>query len=234
MQSFRVAPNEEEIKTTNRGGDEYVTSLASWIKRAQRSGNYPLVADLADQYAALDERLRTDTEENLLAVGLLDGFHTIVPMLASCAFALIEAGMQPSAQPDAMSFAGPAFDEAARLHTAVTFTQRQATEDFVHDGVLIPRDTNISMMWLFSNRDPDVFAEPMEYRLDRSNRTKQFGFGGGPYVCAGRNLAKGLGELMLAELVRGSVTIDLAGDVEWVPGAMIHEFKAFPVVVRRA
>lgn len=232
MQSFRVAPNEEEIAATNRGGDEFVRSVASWIERAGRSGHYPFVADLARQYAALDERLRTDTQENFLAVGILDGFHTIVPMLASCAFAFIEAGIQPAAQPDAVSFAAPAFEEASRLHTAVTFTQRQATEDFVHDGVLISRDTNINMMWLFGNRDPEVFAEPMEYRLDRSNRAKQFGFGGGPYVCAGRHLAKGLGELMLGEFVRADVTIELVGDVEWVPGSMIHEYKAFPVAIR--
>src|SRR5262249_47108432 len=57
MLSFRVAPTEEEIAAVNRGGDEFVRSLASWIERAERSGNYPFVADLARQYAALDERL---------------------------------------------------------------------------------------------------------------------------------------------------------------------------------
>jgi cytochrome P450 len=233
MLSFRVAPDEEQISAANRGGDEYMEIVASWIARAQRSGNCPLVADLAGQYAALDEQMRTETAEDFLAAGLQDGFHTLIAMLTSCAFALVEAGIQPARQPDAVSFAGPAFDEAARIHSAVTFTQRQATDDLVHDGVLIPRDTNISMVWLFSNRDPDVFDQPMEYRLDRSNRSKQFGFGGGPYVCAGRNLTKALGEVLLSELVRGSVTIEPAGEPEWVPGSLIHALETFPVVIRR-
>jgi cytochrome P450 len=233
MLSFRVAPDAEQIDAANRGGDEYMELVASWIVRAQRSGNYPLVADLAGQYAALDEAMRTETAADYLAAGLQDGFHTLIAMLTSCAFALVDAGIQPAGRPDAASFGGSAFDEAARIHSAVTFTQRQATDDFVHDGVLIPRDTNISMMWLFSNRDPDVFDEPMEYRLDRPNRSKQFGFGGGPYVCAGRNLSKALGELMLSELARESVTIESAGKAEWMPGSLIHALETFPVVMRR-
>jgi cytochrome P450 len=234
MLSFRVNLNEQQINAANRGGDEYMEIMSAWIARAERSGDYPLVADLAVQHATLNERMRTQRAESYLASGLTDGFHTLIAILASCVFALVEAGIQPAAQLDPVSFAPSAFDEAARIHSAVTFTQRQATEDFVHDEVLIPRDTNINMMWLFSNRDPEVFDEPTEYRRDRPNRSKQFTFGGGPYVCAGRNLAKALGEILLSELVRGSVTIELAGDPEWVPGSFFHALQTLPVAISHA
>jgi cytochrome P450 len=233
MLSFLVAPDADQIVLANRASDAYMETLGAFVGRAMRSADYPLVGELARQHAALDGAMQTESAEDYFAAGLQDGFHTLRGVLASCVFTLVEAGVQPARQTDPMSFAGPAFDEAVRLHSAVTFTQRQATADFVHDGVLIPRDTNISMMWLFSNRDPEVFDEPMEYRLDRTNRSKQFGFGGGPYVCAGRNLARALGELLLAELVRASVTIEAAGESEWVPGSLLHGLKTFPVVLSR-
>jgi cytochrome P450 len=233
MLSFRIAPDEEQINAANHAGEEYMELVASLVRRAQHSGEYPLLADLPSQYSGLDDRLRSESPEALFAAGIQDGFHTVVPMLASCLFALIQARIQPATQRDAISFAPRAFDEAARLHGAVIFTQRQATEDFVYDGVSIPRDAYISMMWLFCNRDPQVFDEPLEFRLDRPNRAKQFAFGGGPYICTGRNLAKALGEVILSELVDCSVTIESVGDAEWIPRSMLHEVKTFPVAIRR-
>ncbi len=233
MGLFNLDPTEDHKVGANRATAAWMEHVPAWLKRAQESGDYPFVADVLPFYDTLDPATRPGDPWNLLATTIFDGFHTMSVHLSGMVYAMIEGGVQPAGHAGDMKFATAVFNEGARMHSGFTFLARQATEDFEYDGVLIPRDTNIMMMWLFGNRDPEVFEDPLTYKLDRANVGDILTFGGGIYVCAGRNLVKAVSEMLVAELANANVTIERTGEVEWLRQSVLHELIKFPVRMTR-
>ena len=64
------------------------------------------------------------------------------------------------------------------------------TEDFVMEGVAIPRGAKIALLFGSANRDPRVFDRPDEFDVARENAVQHIGFGGGIHVCIGAPLAR--------------------------------------------
>lgn len=232
--SFKVSPTADEITTSNSSAHVYMDLLDSTMGRAAATGDFPLLSDLVSEYEAMGDVGRPKDPFAHLGSALIDGFHTLGAGLSSVVYALLHAGLQPDAGERSISnFATAAYQEGSRLHPAITALPRWATDDFIYDDVLIPKGSNIQMAWLLGNRDPEVFEDPNSYQLDRANRVKQYSFGGGFYVCAGRNLVQALSEILIAELASASVTLDMAGDARWDPGSLLHELVTLPVSVRR-
>lgn len=230
--AFTLTATPEEVLAADHGARQYIDILVAALARTHAHGTSPFVAELisASQELGMD----AETAYKHCAMSLLDGFNTLGAFLTTQAFALAEAGLQPaSVEGDPFQFATAAFLESTRLHPAVLITLRQATADLVHDDVLIPSGTNIVCLWLAGNRDPQVFPDPLRFQLERDNRAKQLTFGGGHYVCAGRNVVQALCEVMVAEMVRESVTIELEGAPDWEVGTLTHELASLPLRLRR-
>ena len=198
-------PDAEAVKIANRAGDEWMDMMTALLERGLRRGEHPMLLELASDHDAMEPLGRPENSCAHFGSALLDGFHTLGAIIAGVVYAMLKGNVQPRALPTDGSPATNVFHEGSRLHPAVTFTLRQAAEDFVYDGTLIARDANVAMMWLFGNRDPDVFADPNAYVLERPNRSKQYTFGGGFYICPGRNIVKMLCETIIEEFVRSSV-----------------------------
>ncbi|MUL79047.1 cytochrome P450 [Mycolicibacterium sp. CBMA 226] len=235
MAPIRIAPTPEQLSAAGPAAHEFMDILEAALPRSVADDNAPLLRELREWRAGSSFSGEDAESYPLVSSTLIDGFHTVIPFLTSMVFALVEAGHQPS-RPDreATAFAAAAYQEGSRLHPAITGLLRQASDDFVYDGVHIPKGTDIMMAWLFANRDPDVFEAPNSYRLDRAKRIKQLSYGGGHYVCAGRNVAQTLSEMMLVELTKRSITIEFADTPKWDTGSMIHELKSLPVRMNSA
>jgi len=231
---FQLSIKDDEIAGLNRVCAEYMDLMPAWLERAQKSGEFVFIADLEQRWAAIDEEVRPENPYTMLASGFVDAFHAVGLVLGSSVLAMLEGGVQVSGHDNDRAFATAAFFEGSRIHGAFNFIDRQATEDFEHGGVLIPRGTIIRLMFLFANRDPAVFDDPLAFRLDRTTRSKQVTFGGGFYVCAARNLVQAMSELLFVELASASVVIERTGPVAWLSGSALHELTAFPVRLRTA
>lgn len=138
---------------------------------------------------------------------MFDGFATLASTLGIVANSLVAEGIQPVHYRGDPTFATNAYLESLRLNSPVALISRQAIDDFEYQGTHVPRDTELMMMWLVANNDPSVFADPSSFRLERDNRTQQYSFGGGPYICAGRNVARIVCETMLAEMAHAGITL---------------------------
>jgi cytochrome P450 len=231
-----LSPTTDQVRASEEAMKEFTRVLPEAMERAARNGGSPLVDDLVSLYAQIPEDTpgRPVNPFKTLTYPLLDGFNTFASMIASLVYALDEGGVDLQVgRDDPDTFASNAFQECTRLHSPVTITVRQAAKDFVHDGVLIPRDTNMVMIWLFGNRDPEAFPDPMRFELERPNRVRQYTFGGGPYACAGRNVATVWCEILLAELVKSHVNITVSGPAPWKPGSTLHELASLPVTISR-
>lgn len=168
----------------------------------------------------------------MFGASLLDGLHSLGAVIASVVYGLLHAPAALAAVRADQSLVPAAFQEGVRLHPTVIFTQRHARRDLVIEDVAVPAGTAVTMAWLIGNRDPAVFDEPNTYRLGRAQRA-QTTFGGGFYICPGRNLVRLLSEIVLAAVTALSVTIEPVGAASWLPATGLHELAAMPVAVRR-
>ncbi|HEX7355520.1 MAG TPA: cytochrome P450 [Mycobacteriales bacterium] len=144
-----------------------------------------------------DDRL-SDVELRATAILLLGaGFETTVNLLGSGVDVLSgnEKARERLAADPAMW--PQAVEELLRFESPVQLTGRVCREDAEVDGVEIARGTAIICLLGGANRDPDVFADPATYDLDRPNSKEHVAFSGGVHYCLGANLARMEGEIGL-------------------------------------
>ncbi|MEQ8716862.1 MAG: cytochrome P450 [Acidimicrobiales bacterium] len=110
-----------------------------------------------------------------------------------------------------------AVEEFLRLAAPVQLLARDATRDVEMAGCPIPAGAAVAMGYGSANRDPEVFEQPDECRLDRSPNP-HLTFGAGPHLCLGAHLARLELTVMLEVLVAsvGSLTVD-PGEISWKP-----------------
>lgn len=230
--SSLLAPDADQIVRASDGAREYMELFTAALERSVREGGHDLLAELVADFDAMPPLGKPANACEAFAITLVDGFHTFGSAMAGVTHALLS-------NPDALervrgdrALVPAAFLEGIRIHGAVILTAREALDDFEHDGVAIPAGTALMMMWLFANRDPQVFPDPNTYRLDRHDRIKQTPFGGGIYMCPGRNAVRMLGETAIRLLTEPTIDIVPTGEVSWAPQSSIHEIASMPVSIR--
>lgn len=230
IHAFALRPTEDELLASNRASEIWLLNMPQWLERAEKSGLFPMMRGFTDSYLEIDEDLRSPDRYALMGFTLLDGFHTLGSSFAATVFSMIKGEFQPceySDNPDLL--ANGIVSEAFRIHGPVALTTRQAIEDIQYENLLIPAGSNIYMMWSLANLDPQIFPDPFHYMLARPNAARKLSFGGGPYMCAGRHLAKSLSECLVKEFIKSNVRVEAAGDCKWRAGYTIRELIEFPV-----
>jgi cytochrome P450 len=83
-----------------------------------------------------------------------------------------------------------AVEESLRLEPAASAVDRYATADTDFAGVSIRKGDFVQVSLAAANRDPSVFVEPDEYRVERPNTRLSTTFAYGPHACLGIHLAR--------------------------------------------
>lgn len=119
-----------------------------------------------------------------------------------------------------------AVEEALRIETPLFGLGRMAKHDSTVDDVTIPEGDRVMLMWGSANRDPGVFDNPEDFRLDRENSEKHIAFGAGIHRCVGAPLARLEMQIVLEEVLRRMPALRLTNpsdvNVVWTVG---REFK---------
>ncbi len=121
-------------------------------------------------------------------------------------------------------------DEITRFVSPVISFSRTATQDTVLAGQQIAEGEQVLMLYQSANRDEDVFAEPDVLRVDRSPNP-HLGFGVGPHVCMGINLARLEIRVIFEELTRRFPSMVVAPGVApvYAEHALVHAVESLPV-----
>lgn len=122
-------------------------------------------------------------------------------------------------------------DEGMRWETASQFLARQATVDVEIRGVKIPAGAALSLASGSANRDEDVFVDADEFDIDRQQRVN-LGFGAGPHLCLGMQVAKSEMESMLNAILdhMPHVRLDPDAPAPRIVGAQLRGPRAIHVV----
>jgi cytochrome P450 len=101
----------------------------------------------------------------------------------------------------------PVIEETLRIDSPVQLLQRMPLRDFDLNGTRIPEGQQIFVAYGAANRDPKVFPEPDEFRLDRE-LSRHIAFGYGIHFCLGAPLARTEARITLNALLDRYATIE--------------------------
>jgi fatty acid omega-hydroxylase len=83
-----------------------------------------------------------------------------------------------------------AIEEVLRVESAVQFfPSRSATDDIEIAGTVIPKGSQVHLMYGAANRDPKRFVNPSKFDPERKDN-EHFGWGSGVHTCFGGPLAR--------------------------------------------
>lgn len=112
-----------------------------------------------------------------------------------------------------MSLVPVLVEEILRLEPSAHTVMRLTRREVELDGRTIPEG---SMIWVSlgaANRDPEVFVDPDELKLDRVS-TRHLAFGIGPHFCIGSPMARLENEMILTELMPYLPRLHSAGPID--------------------
>jgi len=119
-------------------------------------------------------------------------------------------------------------DESIRWTTPVRHFMRSAAADVEVGGRQFRKDDWFMLCYPSGNRDETVFADPLEFRVDRSpNRHLAFGYGA--HLCLGQHLAKMEMRILWEELIPRLKSVELAGTPRLSEGNFVNGPKQLPI-----
>jgi cytochrome P450 len=179
---------------------QFAAMLAAEITRAREQPGDDYLSRLV--HAKFDGKPITDDELQSILVAYCIGGHQ--SSMNTISHMLCHLARNPEIQQrlrNDPSLIPAATDEAMRLWTPNDHLTRVTTREVTIDGVTIPAGARIILLIGAANRDPEVFTDPEEFRLDRElGQHLEFGFG--IHYCIGAPLAKIEFAAVLEELTR--------------------------------
>jgi cytochrome P450 len=213
----------EQIERADGAVVELMADVERMIAaRADERGD-DLISALLDAEEAGD---RLTHDEVVIMVGnlIVGGHDTTASQIGCSLLALLR-------HPDALdvlrtdpAIVGAVVDETIRFEPSIGLVPRTLVEPVEIDGVERPAGMLVLLSSESTNRDPDVWDAPDEFRARRfaePGAPRLLSFGSGPHYCLGAALAR----MTLQEVVLGSAraglgstivpSFDVGGTIEW-------------------
>jgi cytochrome P450 len=154
------------------------------------------------------------TEDELIATCVLllvAGHETTVGLISNAILALLRHPDQLALLQAHPELAAAAVEETLRFDAPVQLTGRVARGGLRVGGVTAREGAVVMLLLAATGRDPDVFAEPDRFDIQRG-ASNHLAFAAGPHFCLGAPLARLEATIALGEVARRVVAPELAAD----------------------
>jgi cytochrome P450 len=165
---------------------------------------------------------------------LLGGYDTTVGQIGASVLALINNPDKADRIRSHPESTATAVEELMRwdgsTHSGI---RRFAIEDMTIAGVEVAKGDVVVVSLGAANRDPERFESPEILDFDRPD-VEQLGFGRGPHICPGKELARAELRICLSEIARRFPSISLADpdeEIVWRPSYLIRVPRQLKVTV---
>lgn len=183
--------------------------------------------------ASVDGRRLTEPELlNILQQLLVGGNETTTSLITNLFWRLLERPRlidELRARPDLDAIA---VEESLRFDAPVLGLFRTNTRDVDLHGVTIPERTKVMLTYAAANRDPAVFDDADEFRLDRdldALRRSHVAFGLGRHFCPGAHLSRLEARIVLRAVLDRVPDLRLDGAPTRVPTFLLWGRRNLPV-----
>ncbi|BCP23745.1 MULTISPECIES: cytochrome P450 [Mycobacterium avium complex (MAC)] len=170
----------------------------------------------------------------LVQLTVVAGHETTVNGIASMIYRLVtEPGLRERLLAD-RDLTAPFIDEVLRLNPPVWNMARTVVQEAQVRGESLCPGEKVMLVYGAANRDPEVFADPQKFDIDRPGVTKHLSFGSGRHRCIGEPLAKAELRLTLDYVLDNVPNIEMAGEPEWGGGTNQFGLRSLPVRFNRS
>ncbi len=159
-----------------------------------------------------------DTTRNTMS-GIIHALHSFPDQRA-----LYEA--DPSVIPNAVQ-------EIIRFQTPLAHMRRTATADAELFGHQIKKGDKLVLWYISANRDEEVFTDPDKVILNRENARRHLSFGYGIHRCVGARLAELQLKILMEEMHKRRMRVNVTGKVERVRANFVHGFRKMEVTLEK-
>src|ERR687885_64310 len=184
--NFEGDPAKQEI--ADRASAEVNETVAPVLERLGREPNDTLLSSML--HTEVDgERLTREEIQSNLKVMIVGGLQAATDLMSLSLWALLshpEQAAQVAADPRLIP---PAIEEAARWHSPVGTSTRQATRDTELAGVPLEQGALIAAVLSSANRDERHWTDPDTYDIHH-HRRPHLAFAAGAHVCIGALLGR--------------------------------------------
>ncbi|QIP85461.1 cytochrome P450 [Streptomyces sp. Tu 2975] len=224
---YELKPSDETAARAVRASTEFSAYLRDLIAvRRERPGD-DLVSALI---AAHDEGDRLSEQEMISTCVLLlnAGHEATVNTTANGWWTLFRHPDQLAALRADHSLLSTAVEELMRYDTPLQLFERWVLDDIEIDGVVVPRGSELALLFGSANRDGTRFDRPDTLDLSRADNP-HVSFGAGIHYCLGAPLARVELAASFGELLRRCPTMRLAAEPRWKGGFVIRGLEELRV-----
>jgi len=124
---------------------------------------------------------------------------------------------------------GNAVQEIIRWQTPLAHMRRTALADYDLFGKQIKKGDKLALWYLSGNRDETVFENPDKIIVDRDNARRHLAFGYGIHRCVGARLAELQLAILLEEMAKRRMRVNVIGEPERVHACFVHGYRRMEV-----
>ena len=129
---------------------------------------------------------------------------------------------------------GNTTQEIIRWQTPLAHMRRTAKEDAELMGQSIKAGDKLALWYISANRDESVFGEDADIlRVDRPNARRHLAFGHGIHRCVGARLAELQIGILLEEMAKRRMRVNVLGEPERVAACFVHGYRTLPVEITK-
>jgi len=126
-----------------------------------------------------------------------------------------------------------ATQELIRWQTPLAHMRRTATQDVELEGHKIREGDKLGLWYISANRDESVFENADKIIVDRENARRHLAFGHGIQRCVGARLAELQIGVLMEEMAKRRLRVNVTGAPERVSACFVHGYKKLPVELSR-
>ncbi|HEX8486644.1 cytochrome P450 [Sphingomonas sp.] len=126
-----------------------------------------------------------------------------------------------------------ATQEILRWQTPLAHMRRTATADTELMGQTIRAGDKLALWYISANRDETMFEDADTIRVDRPNARRHLAFGHGIHRCVGARLAELQIGILLEEMAKRRMRVNVLGEPERVAACFVHGYRKLPVEISK-
>jgi cytochrome P450 len=209
--------------------EDYVE--ARMLEREAAGGDLPDDALTRLLLAWRDGVLTTVEVRHLGHQVLIAGHETTTSLLGLMLYRLIERPEVFAHLRADPALLDAAIEEALRFDSPVQGLFRTNTDACPMHGHTIPANSKTQLLYAAANRDPERFAEPDEFRLDRDadESRRHLAFGWGIHFCIGAPLARMQARVTFRRILTDMHDIELTGPALRNESFVLHGLTSLPI-----
>ncbi|MGW4234024.1 cytochrome P450 [Streptomyces sp. NPDC004980] len=226
---FELNPPEETARAAVRASAEFSAYLHGLIDARRADPGTDLISALI---AAHDDGDRLTEQEMVSTCVLLlnAGHEATVNATVNGWWTLFRHPEQLASLRADHELLPTAVEELLRYDTPVPMFARWVLDDIEVDGTVIPRGSQVALLFGSANRDPERFADAGTLDLSREDNP-HISFGAGIHYCLGAPLARLELAASFGELLRRAPGMRLVAEPEWNPGYVIRGLRGLQVEI---